>query len=201
MIAVSSRTLESALAAAFRRLRSLRGSFAPASVKNAATARTFLTRLRVSGRVPRTTRDRLRRQSRNDAAGRHEDILKNPTDARSTESAGFAGGDPASLSSELFVNRANPTALAQRVYGLPSNLKHDQRKSMSMAKKRPQRRWVRRVKTDSTHPPPRTFAGSASQIARTMARKDVSPKGLGSAIRMIQAVKALTDEQRQQFDT
>jgi tRNA(adenine34) deaminase len=55
-----------------------------------------------------------------------------------------------------------------------------------MAKKRPQRRWVRRVKTDSTHPPPRTFAGSASQIARTMVRKDVSPKGLGSAIRMIQ---------------
>ena len=56
----------------------------------------------------------------------------------------------------------------------------------AMAKKRPQRRWVRRVKTDSTHPPPRTFAGSASQIARTMARRDVSPKGLGSAIRMIQ---------------
>jgi hypothetical protein len=55
-----------------------------------------------------------------------------------------------------------------------------------MTKKRPQRRWVRRVKTDSTHPPPRTFAGSASQIARTMARQDVSPKGLGSAIRMIQ---------------
>src|SRR5262245_32195173 len=41
-------------------------------------------------------------------------------------------------------------------------------------------------KTDSTHPPAHTFAGSASQIARTMARKDVSPKGLGSAIRMIQ---------------
>jgi hypothetical protein len=55
-----------------------------------------------------------------------------------------------------------------------------------MAKRRPKRRWVRTVKTDSTHPPSRTFAGSASQIARTMARKDVSPKGLGSAIRMIQ---------------
>src|SRR5262245_2345064 len=55
-----------------------------------------------------------------------------------------------------------------------------------MAKKRTQRRWVRRVKTDSTHPPPRTFTGSASEIARKMARKDVSPKGLGSAIQMIQ---------------
>ena len=39
------------------------------------------------------------------------------------------------------------------------------------------RRWVRTVKTDSTHPPPRTFTGSASEIARKMARKDVSPKG------------------------
>ena len=53
-------------------------------------------------------------------------------------------------------------------------------------KKRSKRRWVRRVATDSTHPPPRTFAGSATQIARTMARKDVSPKGTGSGIRMIQ---------------
>jgi tRNA(adenine34) deaminase len=55
-----------------------------------------------------------------------------------------------------------------------------------MAKKRASRRWISRVKTVSTFPPAKTFAGSASQIARTMARKDVSPKGLGSAIRMIQ---------------
>ncbi len=46
--------------------------------------------------------------------------------------------------------------------------------------------WVRKVKTDSTHPPPGTFTGSAQQIADTMAEKDVSPKGLGSAIKMIQ---------------
>ena len=45
---------------------------------------------------------------------------------------------------------------------------------------------MRRVTTDSTHPPPQTFSGSAEKIARTMARKDVSPKGLGSGIRMIQ---------------
>ena len=48
------------------------------------------------------------------------------------------------------------------------------------------RRWVRTVTTDSTHPPPGTFSGSAAEIARTMARKDVSPGGLGSGIRMIQ---------------
>ena len=52
--------------------------------------------------------------------------------------------------------------------------------------KKSARRWVRKVKTDSTHPPPRTFTGSASEIARKMARKDVSPKGLGSAIQMVQ---------------
>jgi hypothetical protein len=55
-----------------------------------------------------------------------------------------------------------------------------------MAKKRSPRRWVRKVKTDSTAPPRGTFTGSATQIARTMARKDVSPKGIGSGIRMIQ---------------
>ena len=55
-----------------------------------------------------------------------------------------------------------------------------------MAKKRSTKRWVRTVTTDSTHPPARTFTGSAAQIARTLARKDVSPKGLGSGIRMIQ---------------
>jgi hypothetical protein len=48
------------------------------------------------------------------------------------------------------------------------------------------RNWVRTVTTDSTHPPRGTFAGSAAEIARTMARKDVSPRGLGSGIRMIQ---------------
>jgi len=56
-----------------------------------------------------------------------------------------------------------------------------------MAKRRAGgRKWVRTVKTDSTHPPRGTFSGSATQIARTMARKDVSPRGIGSGIRMIQ---------------
>jgi tRNA(adenine34) deaminase len=45
---------------------------------------------------------------------------------------------------------------------------------------------VRNVKTVSTAPPPNTFSGSAQQIARTMASKRVSPKGLGSGIKMIQ---------------
>jgi len=74
-----------------------------------------------------------------------------------------------------------------------------------MAKKRSTKRWVRRVTTDSTHPPPRTFKGSAAQIARTMARKDVSPKGLGSGIRMIQyfinrAGKGLSATRRRELE-
>jgi len=48
------------------------------------------------------------------------------------------------------------------------------------------RKWVREVTTDSTHPPAGTFSGSATEIARTMARKNVSPGGIGSGIRMIQ---------------
>src|SRR4051812_20355169 len=48
------------------------------------------------------------------------------------------------------------------------------------------RRWVRTVKTESTFPPKETFNRSAESIARAMASKRVSPKGLGSGIRMIQ---------------
>lgn len=74
-----------------------------------------------------------------------------------------------------------------------------------MAKKRSKRRWVKQVATDSTHPPPHTFTGSAAQIARTMARKDVSPKGLGSGIRMIQYFinrggKGLTPTRRRELE-
>ena len=48
------------------------------------------------------------------------------------------------------------------------------------------KRWVHKVKTVSTFPPEGTFAKDAESIARTMASKKVSPKGLGSGIRMIQ---------------
>jgi Protein of unknown function (DUF3175) len=58
--------------------------------------------------------------------------------------------------------------------------------STSTKRVKRKRRWVRGVTTDSTHPPPGTFSGSAAEIATTMARKDVSPGGLGSGIRMIQ---------------
>jgi len=50
---------------------------------------------------------------------------------------------------------------------------------------RPQK-WVRNVKTVSTYPPKDLFSKDARTIARTMAKKKVSPKGIGSGIRMIQ---------------
>ncbi|MBY0528244.1 MAG: DUF3175 domain-containing protein [Gemmataceae bacterium] len=47
-------------------------------------------------------------------------------------------------------------------------------------------RWVRDVKTVSTFPPKDLFTKDAATIARVMATKKVSPKGIGSGIRMIQ---------------
>ncbi len=48
------------------------------------------------------------------------------------------------------------------------------------------RLWVKDVKTVSTAPPAGIFTKDPETIARVMATKRVSPKGLGSAIRMIQ---------------
>ena len=48
------------------------------------------------------------------------------------------------------------------------------------------KRWVRNVTTDSTHPQAKLFTKDANTIARNMASKKVSPKGIGSGIRMIQ---------------
>jgi tRNA(adenine34) deaminase len=48
------------------------------------------------------------------------------------------------------------------------------------------KRWVAGVKTVSTFPPRDTFNKDAETVARTMASKKVSPKGIGSGIRMIQ---------------
>jgi tRNA(adenine34) deaminase len=48
------------------------------------------------------------------------------------------------------------------------------------------KKWVRNVKTVSTDPPEGLFTKDAQTIARVMATKKVSPKGIGSGIRMIQ---------------
>jgi hypothetical protein len=51
---------------------------------------------------------------------------------------------------------------------------------------RKKNRWSAKIKTDSTFPPKGTFTKAAEDVARTMARKEISPGGIGSAIRMVQ---------------
>jgi tRNA(adenine34) deaminase len=54
------------------------------------------------------------------------------------------------------------------------------------AKKAPaMKKWVTRANTESTHPPPGLFRKSAAAIARTLASRKVSPKGLTSGLRML----------------
>jgi tRNA(adenine34) deaminase len=64
---------------------------------------------------------------------------------------------------------------------------------------------VQTVRTVSTAPPPGTFTKPAREIAEIMARPDVSPTGLGSAIRMIQYFinrggRRLTPNRRMQLE-
>lgn len=74
-----------------------------------------------------------------------------------------------------------------------------------MPDKRKTKYWVAGVKTVSTYTLQNTFTRSANEIARIMARKDVSPKGLGSGIRMIQyfinrSGKKLSAERRRELE-
>jgi len=61
------------------------------------------------------------------------------------------------------------------------------------------------VKTVSTFPPTDTFNRDAESIAKVMASKKVSPKGLGSAVRMVQffinrAGKSLSETRKQELE-
>jgi len=67
------------------------------------------------------------------------------------------------------------------------------------------RKWVKDVKTDSTHPPEGLFTKSATTIARTLASKEVSPKGPGSGMRMLtyyinRGGKGLTASHRKELE-
>lgn len=64
--------------------------------------------------------------------------------------------------------------------------RHKMSKNKSAGKGTAKNRWVAQVKTVSTFPPRDTFNKDAETVAKTMASKKVSPKGLGSGIRMIQ---------------
>src|SRR5262249_12063894 len=66
-------------------------------------------------------------------------------------------------------------------------------------------KWSHKVKTVSTFPPKDVFTKDAKTIARVMASKKVSPKGIGSGIRMVQffinrAGKSLSPERREELE-
>lgn len=48
------------------------------------------------------------------------------------------------------------------------------------------KKWSHKVKTVSTYPPKGIFTKDAATIAKSLGSKKVSPKGIGSGIRMIQ---------------
>ena len=67
------------------------------------------------------------------------------------------------------------------------------------------KKWSHNVKTVSTSPPPELFTKDAETIAKTMASHNVSPKGIGSGIRMVQffinrAGKNLPASQRRELE-
>lgn len=66
----------------------------------------------------------------------------------------------------------------------PSRKKKKKKKKKSSNKTK--KRWVSKVTTESTFPKKGIFTKDAETIARHMASKKVSPKGVSSGIRMIQ---------------
>jgi Protein of unknown function (DUF3175) len=67
------------------------------------------------------------------------------------------------------------------------------------------KKWSQSVTTVSTFPPETLFTQDAQTIARAMATKQVSPKGIGSGIRMVQffinrAGKNLPAERKQELE-
>jgi hypothetical protein len=72
-------------------------------------------------------------------------------------------------------------------------------------KRRGKRYWVRDLKTVSTFPPKGLFTKDAKTVARVMATRKVSPRGIGSAICMVQffinrAGKGLSAARRRELE-
>ena len=87
----------------------------------------------------------------------------------------------------------------------PRNRAHAKSGARGKSNRRPKRKWSRNIKTVSTFPPAGTFTRAADEVARIMARKSVSPRGLGSAIRMVQlfinrAGRNLSGERRRELE-
>jgi tRNA(adenine34) deaminase len=63
---------------------------------------------------------------------------------------------------------------------------HPRKSGKKSSHRKGQGKWIRKVKTDSTHPPKDLFKKKAETVARHMATKKVSPQGIGSGIKMVQ---------------
>ncbi len=83
--------------------------------------------------------------------------------------------------------------------------KPDSKSRSKSHKKGSDRRWSGKVKTVSTFPREGLFKQDAETIAKEMASKKVSPKGIGSGIRMVQffinrAGKSLPASQKRELE-
>jgi hypothetical protein len=77
--------------------------------------------------------------------------------------------------------------------------------STSTKKRGAAKKWSAGVTTSSTKPPEGLFTKSAAVIARSLASKKVSPKGLASGLRMLtfyinRAGKELTEDRRAELE-
>ena len=75
----------------------------------------------------------------------------------------------------------------------------------STKKRATAKKWSAGVTTSSTKPPEGLFTRSAAAIARSLASRKVSPKGLASGLRMLtfyinRAGKELTEERRRELE-
>lgn len=68
---------------------------------------------------------------------------------------------------------------------ISNTTERERRAALPAKRKSSGKRWVAKVKTDSTHPPKGLFTKDAATIARSLASKRVSPKGPSSGMRML----------------
>lgn len=101
--------------------------------------------------------------------------------------------------------RKSPAKKSSAQHAGRTSTKKSAKNGAKTAAKRPQRRWVKHVTTDSTHPPEGLFNRGAAQIARSLASKKVSPKGPASGMRMLtyyinRAGKGLSATRRRELE-
>src|SRR5215470_12407732 len=75
--------------------------------------------------------------------------------------------------------------MAPNRYGANMTTRRSSTQAAPHSQRKPKKRWVPEVATDSTHPPAGRFTKDAATIARTLVSRKVSPKGPSSGMRML----------------